>query len=121
MTIMAKKIPAPTVEGTPKSAASTGRPNLGVLIIGRKRPGFDQDWNQEMRRRTATAIDSLGFASVGHDLNVVDDQTILAALNTIRAAGCDALVVLQPSLGNGQLSMTVEQNWAGPLVLWATP
>jgi L-fucose isomerase-like protein len=118
MTIMAKKTPAAPAKSDKSAAARTP---LGVLVIGRKRPGFDQEWNQIMRRKAAVAVAALGFTAVGADLNVVDDQTILAALNTIRDAGCDVLVVLQPSLGNGQLSMTVEQNWDGPLVLFATP
>jgi L-arabinose isomerase len=30
-------------------------------------------------------------------------------------------VVLQPSLGAGQLAFAVMQNWPGPVILWATP
>ena len=26
--------------------------NIGVLIFGRKRPGFDQEWNQIIRERS---------------------------------------------------------------------
>ena len=52
---------------------------------------------------------------------MIDDQTLHAALEGIRAAGCDSLVMLQPSMGNGQLVFTLSQAWAGPIVLWATP
>jgi L-fucose isomerase-like protein len=94
---------------------------LGLLIIGRKRPGFDQEWNQIMVSRARDALVAMGFACVGGDTPVVDDQTTRDAINRIRAAGAEALVVLQPSLGNGQLAVTVAQAWETPIVLWATP
>ena len=94
---------------------------LGVLVIGRKRPGFDQEWNQVIRRRCDQAFRALHFSCIGGDTPVVDDETIIAALKELTDDGAEALVVLQPSLGNGQLALTVAQHWAGPIVLWATP
>lgn len=94
---------------------------LGVLIIGRKRPGFDQEWNASVLQQASDALRELGFACVGNAKPVVDDQTIAAALAEIRSAGAEGLLVLQPSLGNGQLAMTVAQQWPDPVVLWATP
>jgi L-fucose isomerase-like protein len=94
---------------------------IGLLTIGRKRPGFDQEWNQIMRGKADEALIACGLRVVRPDLPVVDEQTTKAALDLFRDEGCDALLVLQPSLGNGQLSLTVAQNWEAPLVLWATP
>jgi L-fucose isomerase-like protein len=95
---------------------------VGVLSIGRKRAGFDQQWNQVMRSKAAAALAATGMRTVGgDDAPVVDEQTTRAALDRLRSAGCTALLVLQPSMGNGQLAMTVAQQWAGPVVLWATP
>ncbi len=99
---------------------ATKRIALGLLIIGRKRPGFDQEWNQTMTRGAREALAALEFDCIS-DVPVVDDVTIGAAIAKIRQAGCDALVVLQPSLGNGQLSLAVMQQWGQPVVLWATP
>jgi len=100
---------------------STKTNPLGVLIIGRKRPGFDQQWNEIIRKRSLEALQSLDLPTVGADTPVVDDQTTIAKLQQIRQAGADALLVLQPSLGNGQLCLTVSQQWDGPIILWATP
>ena len=100
---------------------STPAASLGVLVIGRKRPGFDQQWNEIIRGRSLGAITALGFEPVGAENPVVDDETIGRALDRIRERGCRALVVLQPSLGAGQLAMTVMQRWPAPVVLWATP
>jgi L-fucose isomerase-like protein len=92
-----------------------------VLILGRKRPGFDQEWNQIICRRSVEALHSLGYTTVGAEAPVIDDATIVAALDRIQQAGCEALVMLQPSMGHGQLALTVAQRWADPVVLWATP
>jgi L-fucose isomerase-like protein len=94
---------------------------VGVLILGRKRPGFDQEWNRIICSRSLDALKSLGYVTVGADAPVIDDATIQAALVKIQEAGCDALVMLQPSMGHGQLALTVAQQWAHPVVLWATP
>src|SRR3954454_11797680 len=102
-------------------AAGISKNKLGVLIIGRKRPGFDQEWNQIMTGRARDALAAIGCECIGADALVVDDPTIAAAIAKMRAAGCDALVVLQPSLGNGQLSLAVMQQWQWPVILLATP
>jgi L-fucose isomerase-like protein len=104
-----------------ESATRADRNPLGVLILGRKRPGFDQEWNQIICGRAVAALKDLGYATVGAEAPVIDDATIKVALDRIRDAGCQVLVMLQPSMGNGQLALTVAQQWPGPVVLWATP
>ncbi len=103
----------------PKSA-DTQR-NIAVLILGRKRPGFDQEWNKMVCQRSVAALQSLGFNCVGYDLPVLDDATLRVALERVRAAGCESLLMLQPSMGNGQLALSLSQVWTDPIVLWATP
>jgi len=94
---------------------------IGVLVLGRKRPGFDQEWNQVMCRRSLAALEALGSPCVGADSPVVDDHTLHATLQQIHQAKCKVLLVLQPSIGNGQLAITISQYWSDPVVLWATP
>ncbi|PYY06348.1 MAG: hypothetical protein DMG69_23560 [Acidobacteria bacterium] len=101
-------------------ASKTSSP-VGVLILGRKRPGFDQDWNRTICGRTVATIEQMGFRCIGADRPVVDDATLAVALKEIGSRACDVLVMLQPSMGNGQLSLTLAQQWPGPIVLWATP
>lgn len=97
------------------------RAKLAVMTVGRKRPGFDQDWNRIMRAAAATAMKTLELHV--HELAdpVIDDPTTIKAIQQAIAADCDTLLILQPSLGNGQLAMTVAQHWQGPIILWATP
>ena len=104
-----------------KSVTTAAQKPVGVLILGRKRPGFDQEWNQIICRRALAALKEMGYATVGADTPVIDDATIEVALDKIRAARCQALVMLHPSMGNGQLVLTVAQQWPDPVVLWATP
>jgi len=103
-----------------QDATATKQP-VGVLILGRKRPGFDQEWNKEVTQRCVEAMRGLGFRCVGQDVKLVDDVSLRVALKEIEAAGCDSLVMLQPSMGNGQLALSLAQLWPGPIVLWATP
>jgi L-fucose isomerase-like protein len=103
-----------------KSAQYVSSP-LGILILGRKRPGFDQEWNQIVCKRSLATLRDLGFSCVGAESPVVDDQTLHTALHQIHQAKCKALLLLQPSIGNGQLALTVAQHWPDPIVLWATP
>ncbi len=103
------------------SATQTESVRLGVVVIGRKRPGFDQEWNEIIRARAWAALKTLGYDYVGHDAHVVDDDSLIAALNQVRQFGAEALVVLQPSIGNGQLALALVQQWPQPIVLWATP
>ncbi len=94
---------------------------LGVLILGRKRPGFDQEWNQIVCQRSLVALKDIGFLCVGADNPVVDDETLHVTMQQIHEAQCKVLLVLQPSIGNGQLAFTIAQDWPYPVVLWATP
>jgi L-fucose isomerase-like protein len=104
-----------THRATPSTKAT------GVLILGRKRPGFDQEWNRTVCQRAVAAMQGMGLECIGYDTPVIDDQTLRVALDRIRAAASDSLVILQPSMGNGQLALSLSQKWPDPILLWATP
>lgn len=74
-----------------------------------------------MVQRGVGALEEMGYRCVSLETAVADDVAVRLAVEHIRAGGCEAAVVLQPSLGNGQLALTVTQEWARPIVLWATP
>jgi L-fucose isomerase-like protein len=94
--------------------------NLGVLIFGRKRPGFDQEWNKTIRERCLGMLAGMGFTCIGAESLVLDDETIHAAIDRILGAQCEALVVIQPSISDGQFALTIQQRWSTPVILWAT-
>jgi L-fucose isomerase-like protein len=112
-----------TKEPSQTAARPAAQPanNIGVLIFGRKRPGFDQDWNAEVRERCRDSLSQLGFGLIGADRLVLDDGSVNIALDEMEQAHCQALIVIQPSLADGQFALTVSQRWPDPVVLWATP
>lgn len=51
----------------------------------------------------------------------VDDASLRGSVAECGAAGCDVLLVVQPTISDGRLAPTLAQIWDGPVVLWATP
>jgi L-fucose isomerase-like protein len=95
--------------------------NLGVMIFGRKRPGFDQDWSKIISERCLKTLTGLGFNCIGAETRVTDDETIHATMDKIEQQKCEALVIIQPSMSDGQFALTIGQRWSGPVILWTTP
>ncbi len=95
--------------------------NVGVLIFSRKRPGFDQHWSREVREHSLAILAELGFNTIGADAPVEDDETVRTAIDKILAADCCALIVVQPSIADGQFAFSIAQRWPGPVILWTTP
>lgn len=96
-------------------------PKLGVIFIGRRRPGFDMDWGRKMEERVRKWILSAGYPVVEPAEKPVDDATFRQAMRQIEKQEPDAVVVLQTTMGDGRLAPTMAQLWPDPVVLWATP
>jgi len=97
------------------------RPRVGFLAIGRKRPGFDPEWGAEIEGMAWAAVTELDLDPFRPPTRAVDDASLRQALHELRHTGCDALVVLQPTMGDGRLVPILAQVWSDPLVFWATP
>jgi len=100
--------------------ATAATPRVGYLAIGRRRPGFDPSWGQEVQAAGWDACERL-FTAVRPSTPVVDDATLRQAMAEFQKAACDTVVVLQPTMGDGRLAPVLMQLWNGPVVLWATP
>ena len=94
---------------------------VGFLVIGRKRKGFDMDWGRQIEAAVWAATESLPLTPIRPRTSVVDDATLRQALDELRQAACDTIVVLQPIMGDGRLAPILAQLWQAPIVLWATP
>ena len=94
---------------------------LGVIFLGRKRPGFDPQWGKQMVQATKAALAKTGYDVVVRDEYVVDDASLREALTGMRASGVNVLCVLQPTMSDGRFAPVLSQIWGDPLVLWATP
>jgi L-fucose isomerase-like protein len=96
-------------------------PKLGIIFIGRRRPGFDMDWGKQMEERVRRWISQAGYEGIEPAEKAVDDTTIRKAMADFEKHDLDAIVVLQATMGDGRLAPTVAQLWPDPVVLWATP
>lgn len=95
---------------------------LGVIFLGRKRPGFDQEWGAAMEKRVREALEAdPSLEILGGSLKVVDEASLRNAVAGYDQDGADALVVLQTTMGDGRLAPTLAQLWRDPIVLWSTP
>ena len=80
---------------------------LGVIFIGRRRPGFDMDWGRQMEGRVRQWISSAGFEVVEPSEKPVDDPSLRKAMAELEKQSLDAIVVLQTTMGDGRLAPTM--------------
>lgn len=94
---------------------------LGVLVLHRKRKGFDPEWGEAVEASAREALASMDVDVIIPEGRVCDDGSLRAAMARIKEADADALAVLQPIMTDGRLAPVISQLWERrPLVLWAT-
>jgi L-fucose isomerase-like protein len=94
---------------------------VGVIFLGRKRPGFDMDWGSALEEQVRQAVRLPGLEVFYPTKKVVDDPSLRAALAEFQKAGVEALVLLQTTMSDGRMSPTIAQLWPDRPILWATP
>ncbi len=94
---------------------------IGLLFLGRKRPGFDPDWGARMETNVRDAVDRAAFKVFEPSLKAVDDASLQQAIDECKSAKVDALVVLQTTMADGRMVPRLAQSWPQPPVFWATP
>jgi len=96
------------------------QPSIGLLILGRKRPGFDPEWGAEVGSGIRSFLDSLPWPVHTPSENIADDAELRRSLEFCRTQGVTTLVVVQPTISDGRLAPLLARNWDKPIVLWAT-
>ena len=95
---------------------------IGIVTIGRKRPGFDQQWNEVMRREAAAALRDARRSrrAGGSEIPVGRTDDARCARPPQAARVHDAA---RPPAVDGQRPARADRRAAraGPVVLWATP
>ena len=94
---------------------------LGLIFLGRRRPGFDMQWGKMMEERVRQWVQKTGFNVFEPSEKVTDDPSLRKAMAACETERPDALVLLQTTMGDGRLAPTLAQLWPDPLILWATP
>lgn len=93
---------------------------IGVLFLGRKRPGFDPEWGAKIDRMVLQQFED-GADEIFVPAKAVDRVTLQSAVQACRSERCDVIVTLQTTMSDGRLAPFLAQAWGLPLVLWATP
>jgi L-fucose isomerase-like protein len=96
-------------------------PQVGLLIMGRKRPGFDPEWGAATKKRITQTLAALPYPVTTPSQNIADEQELRDAVEQCRVAGVTVLVVVQPTISDGRLAPLLSRLWSGPLLMWATP
>jgi L-fucose isomerase-like protein len=110
------------IEKEKKSSVSKSlQTRLGVIFLGRRRPGFDMAWGTRMEERTRAWLKEAGYDLVEPAEKAVDDGSLRRAVQTCKESGAEALVLLQTTMGDGRLAPTLAQLWPDPPIFWATP
>jgi len=107
--------------GMVKTAAESNRLKLGLVFLGRRRPGFDMEWGGRMEERVRSRLPRLGFDIIEPADKAIDDESFRRALEACRLQQADVLLLLQTTMADGRLASTLAQLWLDPPVLWATP
>jgi L-fucose isomerase-like protein len=94
---------------------------VGVIFLGRRRPGFDMEWGRQMEERVRAWLPKTGFSIFAPAEKAVDDRSLRGVVAACERERVDAIVLLQTTMGDGRLAPTLAQLWRDPLVLWATP
>ncbi len=94
---------------------------VGLLFLGRKRPGFDMDWGAGMEIKARQAVNQLWFEVFEPSQKAVDEASFRQVVAACKAAGVQVLILLQTTMADGRLAPVLAQEWPYPPVLWATP
>src|ERR1017187_1985072 len=100
---------------------NNNQPKVGVIFLGRRRPGFDMDWGKQMEARVRGWLPKTGFDIFEPSEKAIDDASLRRVMAACEAQKVDAVVLLQTTMGDARLSQTMAQLWPDPLILWATP
>ncbi len=94
---------------------------VGVIFIGRRRPGFDVEWGKAMEQSVRGWLAKAGLDIFEPAEKAVDDAALRRDMAAGAAESLEALVLLQTTQGDGRLAPTLAELWPDPLILWATP
>lgn len=114
---MESRAPADSNDSAPKAKPST----LGVIFLGRQRPGFDMAWGHQMEERARKALQQTGLVLLEPQKKVIDYLSLRQAMAACESNRVDIIVLLQTTMGDGRLAPAFAQLWPDPPVLWATP
>lgn len=109
------------IDSRAREAAIVTEPNIGLLIMGRKRAGFDPQWGAAVRDRVEARLAGLPWSVTTPSRNIADSQELSRSIEECRKAGVTVLILVQPTISDGRLAPLLAREWVHPPVMWATP
>jgi len=109
-----------TIGNVAREAGVVREPKVGLLIMGRKRPGFDPEWGALVKERIISQMKALPWKLVIPSQSIADQKELHKAVEICRAEGVTVLVLVQPTISDGRMAPILSKLWTKPLVLWAT-
>ncbi len=103
------------------SQTESDHPKIGVIFIGRRRPGFDMEWGGAMERRVRRQLHASGLAIFEPPEKAIDEPSLRRVMDACAGQGVEAIVVLQTTMGDGRLAPTLAHLWPHSIILRATP
>jgi len=94
---------------------------VGVIFLGRRRPGFDMEWGKVMEQSVRGWLHKTDFDVFEPAEKVVDNASLRWVMAACQDQKVDVIALLQTTMGDGRLAPTLAQLWPDPLILWATP
>ena len=93
----------------------------GVLFLGRKRPGFVPEWGEFIKQEAQKQLQKAAFEAFFPQERIVDIASLRVAIRECKTAGCQVLIVIQPTMSDGRLAPVLGQESPSPVIFWATP
>ncbi|AFG36233.1 L-fucose/L-arabinose isomerase family protein [Spirochaeta africana] len=110
----------PQIWPAARTAGVIQDPKVGLMIMGRKRPGFDPEWGAAVRRAVQGYLEGLPFGLTVPSDNIADEAELQRAVEVCRTAGVTVMLLVQPTISDGRLAPMLARLWQRPLLLWAT-
>lgn len=94
---------------------------IGAIFLHRKRPGFDPEWGKAITKRVKEFLSQTAHEIFIPDITITDIPTLEAAVAECKSCGVHVLIILQPTLSDGNMAASLANLWEKPFILWATP
>jgi len=93
---------------------------IALFFIGRKRPGFEPAWGAFLEKEIRSQMERSPFEPLFFG-PITDEAAMEQAIYGCYEAGAEAIIVSQPTMGDGNLWPILLAKWCGIPIIWATP
>jgi L-fucose isomerase-like protein len=93
---------------------------IALFFISRKRPGFDREWGMFLEQEIRSQLQQSPFEPFFFG-PIADEPALKKSIAAAHHVGVEAVIVTQPTMGDGNLFPVLLSEWDCPVIIWATP